>query len=502
MIYMVKIFLSIYILLFLLPNISKIYAQVKPIYPPNGAKLENRTILFKWENISQDKYVYMYEYSLDRDFSIAVRPPCDMHATECLQGFGKRIYYWRVRYHPASEFIGVWGYMTDTYIFTTGEEIPKEELEGKPKKPPVVYPEIKVIHEEKEIMNTNIKESKTLPPIEIKNVHEEGFSWDVSTSIKGVNVGFREKGYFCILKHTRRSTKYHFLSCNLSLLTNVESQSYPFSNMFTTIVTGKLDRNVKVNIREYSKNGNYLKDSDVDLKLNMIMRVRENGRLLNTLSYDADGDSFYIVAGHSKGVEGLELEVILRLYNSRIDLFEDLTLYSTLKPKVEKSIYNGPFVFPFKNLVGVTQWYGYTAYQKPHTGIDFGVSKLPVLAIGDGEVVSAGLHKSGECNSGGKYITVKQTNGMYVGYFHLDSFKIKVGERIKVGDVLGISGNTGAWNCQGLRDHLHFVVRRNSQISSHVNPVKYVNADWDRVPTLDYKRYPGRLSGENPHPGK
>ena len=65
---------------------------------------------------------------------------------------------------------------------------------------------------------------------------------------------------------------------------------------------------------------------------------------------------------------------------------------------------------------------------------------------------------------------------------------------------MGLTGNTGKWNCQNLGYHLHFETRKERISSSHVNPVQYINADWNQVPTLNYKTYPGRLTGENPHP--
>jgi murein DD-endopeptidase MepM/ murein hydrolase activator NlpD len=73
---------------------------------------------------------------------------------------------------------------------------------------------------------------------------------------------------------------------------------------------------------------------------------------------------------------------------------------------------------------------------------------------------------------------------------------------VKKGDIIAKSGNSGAWNCQPLGYHLHFETRLNQNMNSHDNPVKYINADWDSVPTLNYKQIPGRLTGENPHPGR
>ncbi|MBU1119775.1 M23 family metallopeptidase [Patescibacteria group bacterium] len=183
----------------------------------------------------------------------------------------------------------------------------------------------------------------------------------------------------------------------------------------------------------------------------------------------------------------------------------------TVKPKTEvietmnwnvnTSDLPKPFAFPFKEYIGVTQWHGNTAFQKPHTGIDFGAVKKEILAIGDGTIIAKGWDNyNGECLSGGNYILVKHTNGMYSSYFHLKKISVKVGQKVKKGEVLGISGNTGSWNCQPLAYHLHFETRLGRSQSTHVNPVDYIATNWSKVLTLNYKTNKGRLSGDNPHP--
>lgn len=160
-----------------------------------------------------------------------------------------------------------------------------------------------------------------------------------------------------------------------------------------------------------------------------------------------------------------------------------------------------PFSFPLKELAGVTQWHGYTAFQKPHTGIDFGVTQKEVVAISDGEVVTKGWDNfNGECLSGGNYLVIRQSNGMHAAYFHLQDIYVDTGAKVTRSQVLGTSGNTGSWNCQPLGYHLHFEARLSRSQSTHVNPVEYINVDWSKVLTLNAKSVPGRLSGDNPHP--
>lgn len=180
---------------------------------------------------------------------------------------------------------------------------------------------------------------------------------------------------------------------------------------------------------------------------------------------------------------------------------ENENLTESMAWNVNTSQSSKPFSFPFKEYIGVTQWHGNTAFQKPHTGIDFGATQKEILALGDGEVVGKGWDSyNGKCLSGGNYLLVKQSNGMYSSYFHLQDTYVDVGKKISKGDVLGVSGNSGSWNCQPLAYHLHLETRSGRSQSSHVNPVDYIATDWSKVLTLNAKSNPQRLSGDNPHP--
>ncbi len=165
------------------------------------------------------------------------------------------------------------------------------------------------------------------------------------------------------------------------------------------------------------------------------------------------------------------------------------------------------FSFMFRKLIGVTQWHGYTAFQSPHMGIDFGSVKEVVISPADGWIRAVGWDSYyGRCYSGGNFVRIEHDNGMHTVYFHLENYKRsdgrnwRTGERIKRGQRVGLSGNTGAWGCKGFGYHLHFELRKNSYQSSHVDPVPYIDVDWNRIPTLGWQQNRGRLSGDNPHP--
>lgn len=147
------------------------------------------------------------------------------------------------------------------------------------------------------------------------------------------------------------------------------------------------------------------------------------------------------------------------------------------------------FRFPFNEIVGVTQWYGNINSGKFHRGIDFGSYKKKVYSMNDGYVTFAGWDPhSSKCLSGGNLVIIKHDNGLYSLYAHLKDYedgnghKWQKGDRIRRGERVGVTGNSGFFGCQPIGYHLHLEVRKNSSWQSHVNPKKYIDIDWDKVP--------------------
>jgi murein DD-endopeptidase MepM/ murein hydrolase activator NlpD len=107
-----------------------------------------------------------------------------------------------------------------------------------------------------------------------------------------------------------------------------------------------------------------------------------------------------------------------------------------------------------------------TAYKKPgkmwkatgyHTGVDFAVpTGTPVLAVADGKIENANWGKSY-----GSQVVMKCAGG-WVIYAHLNKVRVKPGQMVKKGDIVGESGNTG--NSSG--PHLHFEMRDNIRWSA------------------------------------
>jgi len=109
-----------------------------------------------------------------------------------------------------------------------------------------------------------------------------------------------------------------------------------------------------------------------------------------------------------------------------------------------------------------------TAYKKAgkmwskgyHTGVDFAVpTGTPVLAVADGKIENANWGKSY-----GNQV-VQKVSGGWVIYAHLNKVRIKPGQVVKKGDLVGESGNSG--NSSG--PHLHFEYRSKLRWSDGVD---------------------------------
>ena len=112
---------------------------------------------------------------------------------------------------------------------------------------------------------------------------------------------------------------------------------------------------------------------------------------------------------------------------------------------------------PFRGEYPITQKYGeiipgVTVNNRPHTGIDYGCPKgTPILASNDGEVMAAGWDLTGF----GFRVILKHPDGRATLYGHLDSIGVNVGDKVKQGQEIGISGDTG----KATGPHLHFESR-------------------------------------------
>lgn len=118
--------------------------------------------------------------------------------------------------------------------------------------------------------------------------------------------------------------------------------------------------------------------------------------------------------------------------------------------------------YPLKEIF-VTSPFGvrtdpFTKKRKKHNGLDLKADRCETYAMMHGIVVKVGQDKVS-----GRYVTVRHGD-FSVSYCHLSEWRVKKGDCVRPGDVVGISGNTG----RSTGNHLHLTVRLGRR---YINPV-------------------------------
>jgi murein DD-endopeptidase MepM/ murein hydrolase activator NlpD len=100
-----------------------------------------------------------------------------------------------------------------------------------------------------------------------------------------------------------------------------------------------------------------------------------------------------------------------------------------------------------------------------HTGLDFrAATGDPARVTANGKVVSAGWS-----GGYGRMVEVDHGNGLSTRYGHLSEINVKVGEIVRIGQVIGLVGSTG----RSTGPHLHYETRIDGEA---VDPQKFLRA--------------------------
>ncbi|MDR1788441.1 MAG: peptidoglycan DD-metalloendopeptidase family protein [Treponema sp.] len=132
-----------------------------------------------------------------------------------------------------------------------------------------------------------------------------------------------------------------------------------------------------------------------------------------------------------------------------------------------------PNIWPIKGGIGhISTYFGqtenpFTGQYYIHKGIDLSTYRQgdPIVSTADGQVVAVYYDDLGGF---GNNVIIQHKHGIYTRYGHLLSAKVKIGQRVSQGDVIGYIGNTGL----STGPHLHYEVHVGSDV---VDPYKYLN---------------------------
>jgi len=217
---------------------------------------------------------------------------------------------------------------------------------------------------------------------------------------------------------------------------------------------------------------NLSKDESNDIKIN-ISYLKEELNSIKPSTMIIPTEDLYL--GESKieeGVYGLKRDTKEYKVEAGKIIESKLIKEDIIKEPISKKIYRGtknPYEYGVAFLSHptrggyMTSGYG-ERWSSFHKGIDIaGNIGDNVFAAMDGEIIYAEYNDGGY----GNLIIIKHEDDMNTYYGHLNEYQVKVGDKVKKGDIIGKVGNTGF----STGPHLHFELRVNNE---PVDPTEYI----------------------------
>lgn len=173
-------------------------------------------------------------------------------------------------------------------------------------------------------------------------------------------------------------------------------------------------------------------------------------------------DNSELVVSTTKRVDVISKELVIQSKS-----LDEILKLAKEKEKLLSAI---PAIQPVKNeqLKQMASGFGYrsdpfTKIRKFHAGMDFSAKTgTPIYATGDGVVERADNTASGY----GNHIVIRHGFGYETLYGHLSKYKVRAGQHVKRGDIIGYVGSTG----RSEAPHLHYEVHKNGEV---VNPLNF-----------------------------
>jgi len=187
-------------------------------------------------------------------------------------------------------------------------------------------------------------------------------------------------------------------------------------------------------------------------------------------SADGDLSAFFNIRETPEGMLR-EVDDIRRLAAYLSDVTEPIREIGAVIGSKTAILSDIPSIWPVAGGLGrVTMHFGhnrhpFTGQFYIHNGIDIstGRSGDVVIAAANGQVVSINNDPAGY----GNYVIIRHRHGYYTRYAHLQSSRVRLGQRVQQGDPIGHIGNTG----MSTGPHLHFEVIVGSDV---VDPYQYM----------------------------
>jgi murein DD-endopeptidase MepM/ murein hydrolase activator NlpD len=180
----------------------------------------------------------------------------------------------------------------------------------------------------------------------------------------------------------------------------------------------------------------------------------------------------------------MTLDNLQRRVDLQLESFKDVQAYYNENQEKMRQI---PAIRPIGTLISSgfgMRMHPVLNYRRMHEGIDFRASiGTEIYATGDGVIKQAGIE-----GSFGRMIKIDHGFGYETIYAHLSRFapSMRVGRKVKRGELIGYSGDSGLVEAP----HLHYEVHKDGRA---MNPIFYLFADITPEEYLTFRR----ISEEN-----
>lgn len=251
-----------------------------------------------------------------------------------------------------------------------------------------------------------------------------------------------------------------------------------FSFFFDTPIEHRLKSSTQTLNREYTALSNRY-DSVEKVLNNIVERDRNVFKILfesEPYNFDSQYETSRWVSYEkllTKSNRGLGDEFFNKTKRLEKRMTELKNSHSALVDKLEKNVNKAnyiPAIQPIinKELTLLTASYGLRIHPfykslTSHQGVDYTVPEgSRVFATADGTVSDVISRRT----SSGQTVVISHENGYVTSYSHLSKINVSKGQRVKRGDIIALSGNTGL----SLAPHLHYEVKHNDM---RVDPIHY-----------------------------
>jgi murein DD-endopeptidase MepM/ murein hydrolase activator NlpD len=177
---------------------------------------------------------------------------------------------------------------------------------------------------------------------------------------------------------------------------------------------------------------------------------------------------FNVIKGNYKSetIKVSKSKVTLSKKNKKRTLKEYNEAMKFYNTTTKESYINGDFIYPINSKItssfGTKRVYN-GSFKSYHTGTDFKAQmNTPIKASNNGviEIVENRFYA-------GNSIVINHGQGIYSCYFHLNQINVRVGDFVKKGNIIALSGNTG----RVTGPHLHFSFRIHG---IQVDPLQFI----------------------------